>query len=102
MPRDSRYDLPSVNPTLPELGRMVREIRQGHVNTKGTVTLIGGTTETLIADREFALTTTIHLTPTSEAAAATVPWLKSRAKGSLTLGHADPVTDVVFEYTAQG
>lgn len=81
---------------------MVREIRQGHVNTKGTVTLAGGTTETLITDREFALTTTIHLTPASEAAADVKWWLKSRAKGSLTIGHADPVTDAVFEYTAQG
>lgn len=102
MPRISKYDLPSVNPTLPELGRIVREMRQGHCNTAGTVTLAGGTTETLIYDREFAVTTTIHLIPTSEAAAAITPWLKSRAKGSITLGHADPVTDAVFEYTAQG
>lgn len=102
MPRSSSYDLPSVNPTLPEVGRILREVRQGRTNTGGAITLLSGTTSTTVVDRDFTATTILHLTPRSAAGAALKWWLAGRAKGQITLGHDAPGADAEFHYSAIG
>lgn len=102
MARLSRYDLPSVSPTLLELARILRETRLGRLNVAGTVTLASGTVSTVVTDREFGATTVLHLTPRSTGAAAIAWWQVDRAKGQITLGHDAPGADVEFYYTAIG
>ena len=102
MPRLSNYDLPSVNPTTQDIARLLRETRQGRVNTAGGVTLASGATSTIVVDRDFSATTVLHLMPRSAAAAAIKVWHVARAKGQITLGHDAPGADVDFYYTAIG
>ncbi len=102
MPSRSRYELPGAAPTLPELGRIVRDIRQGRLNVTGEVVLEAGTTTTVITDREFGATTVLGFTPLSASAAAIHPWQANVAKGEITIGHAAPGADVSYYYYAIG
>jgi hypothetical protein len=87
---------------MAELNRFAREHSLGRINVAGTVTLTSGSTETVITDREFGLTTVLSFTPRSAAAAAIVPYQTANAKGEITVGHAAPGADVAFYYQAIG
>jgi hypothetical protein len=102
MARFSRHPLPSASADMAELTRFAREHSLGRTNTAHTVTLEAGSTETVIADREFGLTTVLHFAPRSAAAAAIRPYQTANAKGSITIGHAAPGADVAFYYSAIG
>lgn len=103
MARRGRYELP-VRPTLEGLARIVREMRLGRLNVSGEVTVLSGTTATVIADAEIGASTVMTLTPLSEAAAELTWWedRAARTKGSITIGHAAPSGDLAFSWLALG
>jgi len=102
MPRTSRHDLPSINAGLNELARIVREMRQGRMNIAGEVTITNGTTTTLIEDQQFGATTVLTLTPRTDPGASWRSWTAARSKGSITVGHPNPGSDLVCDWLAQG
>ena len=102
MSRTGRHDLPSIGAGLGELARMIREMRQGRMNTSGEVTIANGSTSTIIDDSQFGATTELLLTPRTDPGASWRYWLTDRSKGRITLGHPDPGADLVCGWTAQG
>lgn len=102
MPRTGRYDLPSIRAGQDELARILREVRQGRLNTSGEVTIANGTTSTMIEDANFGPTTELLLIPRTDPGASWRFWLAARNKGSLTLGHPDPGSDLVCGWIAEG
>ena len=102
MARTGRYDLPSIGAGLGELARIIREMRQGRLNVSGEVTIANGSTSTVITDSNFGLTTEIALIPRSDPGASWRFWLAARNKGSLTIGHPNPGTDLVCGWIAEG
>jgi hypothetical protein len=100
--RTSRNDLPSIGAGLGEINRKLREAMLGRLNVAGEVTIATGTTTTLIEDQNFTFTTEITLTPRNSTGAALAWWLAARNKGSITLGHAAPGSDLTFGYIAAG
>lgn len=102
MAKLSRYNLPSQNPTLQELGERLREALMGRLNVAGEVTLLAGTTTTTIYDFHVTGTTVVSLTPRSADAAAIVPYQLANTKGTINLGHAAPGADVEYYYTLIG
>jgi hypothetical protein len=102
MPRTGRYDLPTIGAGTQELARMLREYGVGRINVSGEVTLANGSTSTLIEDANFGATTEIVLIPRADPDASFRFWLAARSRGSLTVGHTDPGTDLVCGWIAVG
>jgi hypothetical protein len=102
MARTSRYSLPSETPTQQEAGNALREIMLGRLNIAGEVTLLAGTTTTLIYDFHVTASTVVHLTPRSAAAAAIRPFQLENTKGAINHGHAAPGADVDYFFVLIG
>lgn len=77
---------------------------QGRLNITGTVTLVNGTTSTVITNPNIWSGTVIALTPLSSAAATAhgSVYISARSAGTLTLTHANPGADSLFAYTILG
>ena len=102
MARTGRYDLPGIGAGTPELARIAREQGVGRINVSGEVTLANGTTSTVIEDSNFGATTELLLIPRADPGASFRFWLAARNKGSLTVGHPNPGTDLVCGWLALG
>lgn len=100
--RTGRYDAPSIGAGLGEIARIVRDMRYGRMNVSGEVTIANGSTSTTIEDANFGPTTEIQLIPRSDPGAAWRFWLAARNKGSLTVGHPNPGSDLVCGWIAEG
>jgi hypothetical protein len=100
--RTSRYDLPPIGAGLGSLARLLRDTMLGRINVAGEVTIATGTTTTLIEDQNFTFTTEITLIPRNSTGAALAWWLAARNKGSITIGHAAPGSNLTFGYIAAG
>ena len=102
MARTGRYDLPGIGAGLGELARITREYGVGRINVSGEVTLANGTTSTVIEDANFTATTELQLIPRADPGAAWRYWLAARNKGSITIGHTDPGTNLLCGWIALG
>jgi hypothetical protein len=102
MPKTSRYDLPPIGASVPELERVSRDTIQGYLNVAGEVTLVAGTTSTILEDSLFTTTTEVLLIPRDAAGAAISWWLQQRMAGRIIMGHDAPGSDILFGYIAIG
>jgi hypothetical protein len=92
----SRYRLPTPQTDLPELARIVADMRVGRLDVGREVTMASGTTTTVIRGNTVGIDSIPILVPTTSTGAALAWWLSSRAKGALTLGHDAPGADELF------
>jgi hypothetical protein len=102
MARTGRYDLPGIGAGAPELARIGREQGVGRLNVSGEVTIANGATSTVITDSNFGATTEIVLIPRTDPGTSWRFWLAARNKGSLTVGHPNPGTNLVCGWLALG
>ena len=95
---------------LPEIGtveplrltRAVNAALSGRQNATFNVTVAAGTTATSVTDSAFGANTVLIPAPRSAEGAALDIWLAGRARGQITLGHAAPATDLLFDFVAIG
>lgn len=90
---------------LHNLHHVVAGIMEGRQNNTGSVTLADGTTTTTLADQRLSGSSVVLFSPRSaNAAAATANlYVSAKAKGSLTLTHANTgTTDRTFDYAIFG
>lgn len=87
-----------------ELATKLNLALQGRLNVTGTVTLLNGTTSTVITNPNIWQNTVVALTPLSAAAATAHGsiYVSARGAGTLTLTHANPGADAAFAYTILG
>lgn len=98
--------------TLPYQGgdaRLVAEIvnnaMNGKTNNSGTFTLATSATETTVNNERAGFDSVIVFSPTSETAAEEThyTYIKTKAKGSFTVGHRNTSnTDVTYDYIIVG
>lgn len=96
MPSPSRYRLPSPHVSLPELARIVSDMRVGRLDVGGEVKLLAGTTETVVQGNTIGVDTIPILVPVNASGATIDWWVEDRGKGELTLGHTAPLSDKDF------
>lgn len=89
----SRYELPSEQDGTAKLARILRQTRQGKLNTTHEITLVNGTTETVVRDNDIGPSTVAILIPQGQGAAEVKWWMSTRGKGFITIGHDDPGQD---------
>ena len=88
---------------LHEVARIVNALIDGKSENHGVVTLLNGTTETVISSPLLNPHSVINLVPTSAAAAAVAWWQKDATiKRTVVVGHADPLADLEFFWVAVG
>lgn len=74
-------------PEVDEVSRAVNDLRRGHLDVVGDVTVAGSTTSTTINNFAFGPGTVLLLVPLSQAAAAQAWWLVEAGRGYVTIGH---------------
>lgn len=85
--------------------RIINNIMRGKTNNRGEVTLVAGTTTTVVADINAGGESIILLMPlTANAAAAkATTYVSSQDKQTFTITHANNAqTDRAFRYTITG
>lgn len=99
-PEDERLPVVGADPIA--VARVVNRALSGQLQNVGEVTLASGTTETVIRSPIFRATSVLILVPLSSAAAAISWWQDSRARGSITVGHSAPGSDLDFAWVVCG
>lgn len=90
-----------------EIANALNQVLRGQINTVGELTVLAGTTSTVIADVNAHMGSMPILTATNAPAASLVGGavgirVSARAVGSFTLTHGSPASDCTFLYALLG
>jgi hypothetical protein len=82
--------------------RVVNDLRRGKLDVGGSVTLANSTTSTVIVDPRLSELSNVILIPRSSAASAVTWYVSAKARAKVTIGHANPGGDRLFDWVALG
>ena len=88
-----------------EVAEVVNNSMNGKTNNTGSVTLATSATETTLSDERLGFDSVVLLSPRTEHSATelTHTWIKTKAKGSVIIGHRNHShTDVIYDYIIVG